>query len=61
MFQAKSSWALALLLASGALLSACGSKTGNTSTSTPTSTLGTDSAATKVGGMPPADTTATGR
>jgi len=61
MFQAKFSWALALLLTGGALLSACGGKTGDTITNTPTSTLGTDSAATKVGGMPPMDTTATRR
>ncbi|RZK51770.1 MAG: hypothetical protein EOO59_14555 [Hymenobacter sp.] len=42
---------LAALLLGGLLLGACGGS-GNTSTSTPTSTLGTDSAATKVGGMP---------
>lgn len=42
---------LAALLLGGLLLGACGGNS-NTSTSTPTSTLGTDSAATKVGGMP---------
>ena len=48
---------LAALLLGGLCLSACGGN-GNTATSTPTSTLGTDSAATKVGGM--ADTTGAG-
>jgi hypothetical protein len=59
MFQAK--YSLALLLVSGALLSACGSN-GDTHTNTPSSMLGTDSAATKVGGTPPVplDTTAAG-
>lgn len=38
------------LLLSGLFLGACG---GNVSTNTPTSTLGTDSAAAKVGGTPP--------
>ncbi|GAB3637187.1 hypothetical protein GCM10027422_27770 [Hymenobacter arcticus] len=42
---------VAALLLGGLLLGACGGNS-NTSTSTPTSTLGTDSAATKVGGMP---------
>jgi hypothetical protein len=42
--------ALTALLAGGLLLGACG---GNVSTNTPTSTLGTDSAAAKVGGTPP--------
>jgi len=41
---------LATLLLGGLFLSACG---GNVSTNTPTSTLGTDSAAAKVGGTPP--------
>ena len=45
-------FALALL---AALLTACGGKPADTTTNTPTATLGTDSAATKVGGMP-ADT-----
>lgn len=60
MSQAK--FSLALLLVSGALLSACGGKTSDTHTSTPSSMLGTDSAATKVGGTPPlpTDTAATG-
>ena len=60
MFQAKSF--LALLLVGGALLGSCGGKTSDTHTSTPSSMLGTDSAATKVGGTPPlpADTTAAG-
>lgn len=40
----------AILLLSGLFFSACG---GNVSTNTPTSTLGTDSAAAKVGGTPP--------
>ena len=57
MFQAKSF--VALLLVGGALLSACGSKTGDTHTSTPSSMLGTDSAAAKVGGTPPAPTDTT--
>ena len=54
MFQVRIS--LALLLVSGALVSACGGLSG-THTSTPSSMLGTDSAATKVGGTSPADTT----
>ena len=60
MFQAK--YSLALLLVGGALLSACGSRTSDTHTSTPSSMLGTDSAAAKVGGTPPiaTDSTATG-
>jgi hypothetical protein len=41
---------LATLLLGGLFLGACG---GNVSTNTPTSTLGTDSAAAKVGGTPP--------
>lgn len=49
--------ALAALLAGGLFLGACGSND-QVSTSTPTSTLGTDSAAAKVGGMS-ADTAAT--
>lgn len=49
----------AALLLSGLLLGSCGGNS-NTSTSTPTSTLGTDSAATKVGSIPAeADTAAT--
>lgn len=47
---------LALLLG-GLLLGACGGNNGTT-TSTPTSTLGTDSAATKVGGTPTTDAAA---
>ena len=42
---------LAALLLSGTLLSSCGGGS-DTKTSTPSSTLGTDSAATQVGGMP---------
>lgn len=41
---------LALLLPG--LLTACEGNKGGASTSTPTATLGTDSAATKVGGLP---------
>jgi len=48
--------ALAALALGGLLLGSCGGN--GASTSTPSSTLGTDSAATKVGGM--ADTTGTG-
>ena len=48
---------LTFLLGLTALLSACGHS--NTTTSTPTSTLGTDSAATKVGGTMPVDTAGT--
>jgi hypothetical protein len=54
MFQIRIS--LALLLVGGALLSACDGPSG-THTSTPSSMLGTDSAATKVGGTSPTDTT----
>ena len=50
----KSPLALAAVLAGGLLLSACsGQGTADVKTSTPSSMLGTDSAATKVGGMPP--------
>lgn len=52
--------ALAALLTGGTLLGACGSKQANTSTNTPSSMLGTDSAATKVGGTAPG-TTGTGQ
>ena len=56
MLPAKSYLPLATLLASGLLLSACGSNgTSEVKTTTPSSMLGTDSAATKVGGTP-ADT-----
>lgn len=48
---------IAFLLGLVGLLSACGNS--STPTSTPSSTLGTDSAATKVGGTMPADTTRT--
>lgn len=48
--------ALAALVLGGLFLGSCGGS--GTSTSTPSSTLGTDSAATKVGGM--ADTTGAG-
>jgi hypothetical protein len=47
-----SSRILATLLLGGLMLSACGGNQADVSTSTPTSTLGTDSAATKVGGAP---------
>ncbi|TVT41929.1 hypothetical protein FNT36_10950 [Hymenobacter setariae] len=51
--------AVATLLA-GLLLGACGgANTADMKTTTPSSMLGTDSAATKVGGMPP-DTTGLG-
>jgi hypothetical protein len=55
-------FSLALLLAGGMLLSACGSQNTDIHTSTPSSVLGTDSAATKVGGTPPMpiDTTTAG-
>jgi hypothetical protein len=55
-------FSLALLLAGGTLLSSCGSQNTDVHTSTPSSMLGTDSAATTVGGTPPVpvDTTATG-
>ncbi|MVN78177.1 hypothetical protein GO988_17755 [Hymenobacter sp. HMF4947] len=54
--------ALAALLLGGSLLGACNGNADNTTTSTPSSMLGTDSAATKVGGTPPAaDSSATGR
>jgi ABC-type enterochelin transport system substrate-binding protein len=47
----KSSVALATVLVSGLLFSACGSQgTADVKTTTPSSMLGTDSAATKVGG-----------
>lgn len=50
----KSPLALAAVLAGGLLLGACGGQgTTDIKTSTPSSMLGTDSAATKVGGMPP--------
>ncbi len=48
MRQATTGRALAALLAGSLFLGACGN--GNVSTNTPTSTLGTDSAAAKVGG-----------
>ena len=65
LFPSKSFLALAALLAGGLLLGACGgnSSTSSTPTTTPSNTLGTDSAATKVGGtMPatPADSAGTG-
>jgi hypothetical protein len=41
------------LLLGGLFLTACGGNQADVSTSTPTSTLGTDSAAAKVGGTPP--------
>ena len=56
MLQVKSYLAPAALLVGGLLLASCGGKGADTPTTTPTSTLGTDSAATKVGGAP-ADTT----
>ena len=60
MSQSKVYLALATLLLGGALLGACGGKNArNTTTNTPSSMLGTDSAATKVGGTPPG-TSATG-
>jgi hypothetical protein len=42
-----------LLLLGGLFFTACGGNQADVSTSTPSSTLGTDSAATKVGGTPP--------
>ncbi|RYY15673.1 MAG: hypothetical protein EOO36_12320 [Cytophagaceae bacterium] len=55
MFQSNS-WRLAALLAGGLALGACGGSTagGDVKTTTPSSMLGTDSAATKVGGIAPA-------
>jgi hypothetical protein len=53
-----SCWALAALLLGGSLLSACGGNADKTTTNTPSSMLGTDSAATKVGGTAPAADTA---
>ncbi|GAA4494261.1 hypothetical protein GCM10023172_04070 [Hymenobacter ginsengisoli] len=44
--------ALSALLLGGLLLGACSGGSSDTHTNTPSSTLGTDSAATKVGGMP---------
>ena len=44
-------WAAAIV-AGGLLLGGCGGNDSHVSTSTPSSTLGTDSAASKVGGMP---------
>ncbi len=44
---------LAALLLTGSLLTACGGNQADVGTNTPTSTLGTDSAAAKVGGTPP--------
>ena len=59
MLQFKSFLALAALLGGGLLLGSCGGdKASDTSTNTPSSTLGTDSAATKMGGTAP-DTTST--
>lgn len=50
----KSPLALTTVLAGGLFLSACGGQgTADVKTSTPSSMLGTDSAATKVGDMPP--------
>lgn len=43
----------AALLLGGLFLTACGGNQADVRTSTPTSTLGTDSAAAKVGGTPP--------
>ena len=43
---------LAALLLSSLCLTACGGNQADISTNTPTSTLGTDSAAAKVGGAP---------
>jgi len=52
----------AALAAAALLLCACGSQgSADVKTTTPTSTLGTDSAAAKVGGTPPADTAAASR
>ena len=49
----KSSVALAAVLVGGLLLGACGGQgTADVKTTTPSSMLGTDSAATKVGGTP---------
>ena len=54
MFTFKSSALLATILVAGLLGSACGSQnTADVKTTTPSSMLATDSAATKVGGMPP--------
>jgi len=50
--------ALAALALGGLLLGSCGGN--GAATSTPSSTLGTDSAATKVGGMPDSLTTGSG-
>lgn len=53
--------ALAALLLGGSLLGACGGNADKTTTSTPSNTLGTDSAATKAGGTAPmGDSAATG-
>lgn len=56
--QSTSYRALAALLLGGSLLGACGGNA-DTTTSTPSSTLGTDSAATKVGGTAPMGDSAT--
>jgi hypothetical protein len=48
-----SSRVLIALLLGSLFLSACGGSQADVSTSTPSSTLGTDSAATKVGGTAP--------
>ncbi|MGI4865947.1 MAG: hypothetical protein ACRYFZ_18630 [Janthinobacterium lividum] len=54
MLQLKSYLTPVALLCGGLLLGACGgNQAGDTTTNTPSSTLGTDSAATKVGGMSP--------
>lgn len=53
MLQLKSFLTLAALLGGGLLLGACGGNASDPSTNTPSSTLGTDSAATKVGGVAP--------
>lgn len=47
------------LVAGGLLLGACGGNQSQVHTSTPTSTLGTDSAASKVGGVPDTNKLAT--
>lgn len=53
MSSSTSSRALVALLLGGLFFSACGGDQAGGSTNTPTSTLGTDSAATKVGGTAP--------
>jgi hypothetical protein len=57
MLNSKPYAALAATLLAGLLLGACGSQgTADVKTTTPSSMLGTDSAATKVGGTAPAPT-----